>query len=90
MAFTGVLLREKIAIRMDGRGASRDNVIVERLWRSTKYEEVYLRAYAAVSEARRSIGRYPSFLKHPQATFEPGRKVPDHAHFDKLLVKVGA
>ena len=45
MAFTSVLHREKIAISMDGRGAWRDNVFVERLWRSVKYEEVYLRAY---------------------------------------------
>ena len=46
MAFTGVLLREKIAISMDGRGAWRDNVVVERLWRSVKYEEVNLQAMA--------------------------------------------
>ncbi len=57
-AFTRVLLREKIGISMDGRGAWRDNVVVERLWRSVKYEEVYLRAHGAVSEARASIGRY--------------------------------
>ena len=56
--FTSVLLREEIAISMDGKGAWRDNVFVERLWRSVKYEEVYLRAYDAVSEARASIGRY--------------------------------
>jgi putative transposase len=61
MAFTGVLLREKIAISMDGRGAWRDNVVVERLWRSVKYEEVYLPAYSGVSEARSSIGRYLRF-----------------------------
>jgi putative transposase len=60
-AFTSVLLREEIAISMDGRGAWRDNVMVERLWRSVKYEEVYLRAYGGVSEARESIGRYLSF-----------------------------
>jgi putative transposase len=58
MAFTAILLREKVAISMDGRGAWRDNVFVERLWRSVKYEEVYLRAYSSVSEARASIGRY--------------------------------
>ena len=58
MAFTGVLLREKIAISMDGRGAWRDNVVVKRLWRSVKYEELYLHAYGAVSKARSSIGRY--------------------------------
>jgi transposase InsO family protein len=46
---------------MDGKGARRDNVFVERLWRSVKYEEVYLRAYDSVSEARSSIGRYLDF-----------------------------
>ena len=43
--FTGVLTKSKVAISMDGKGAWRDNVFVERLWRSIKYEEVYLRAY---------------------------------------------
>ena len=47
-----MLLREKIDISMDGRGAWRGNVIVERLWRSVKYDEVYLRAYGGVREAR--------------------------------------
>jgi putative transposase len=56
-AFTGVLANNGIAISMDGKGAWRDNVFVERLWRSVKYEEVYLRAYESVSEARASIGR---------------------------------
>jgi len=53
-----VLLKAGIAISMDGRGAWRDNVFVERLWRSIKYEEIYLRAYDSVSEARALIGRY--------------------------------
>jgi putative transposase len=60
-AFTGVLTDNSIAISMDGKGAWRDNVFVERLWRSVKYEEVYLRAYDSVSEARASIGRYLNF-----------------------------
>ncbi|MGX1168835.1 putative transposase [Bradyrhizobium sp. USDA 372] len=68
-AFTGVLARHGIAISMDGRGAWRDNVFVERLWRSVKYEEVYLRAYDTVSDARASIGRYFAFYncasEHP-------------------------
>jgi len=55
-AFTAVLLREKIAISMDGKGCWRDNVFVERLWRSVKYEEVYINAYASVPEARAGIG----------------------------------
>ena len=60
-AFTGVLANNGIAISMDGKGGWRDNVFVERLWRSVKYEEVYLRAYDNVSEARASIGRYLDF-----------------------------
>jgi putative transposase len=68
-AFTGVLASNAIAISMDGKGAWRDNVFIERLWRSVKYEEVYLRAYESVGEARNSIGRYLEFynraLEHP-------------------------
>jgi len=60
-AFTGVLSDNGIAISMDGKGAWRDNVFVERLWKSVKYEEVYLRAYETVGEARNSIGRYLDF-----------------------------
>ena len=67
--FTGLLLQNAIAISMDGRGAWRDNVFVERLWRSVKYEEVYLRAYDSVGDARASIGRYLDFYnrtsEHP-------------------------
>ena len=63
-AFTGALASNGIAISMDGKGAWRDNVFVERLWRSVKYEEVYLRAYDSVGEARSSIGRYLDFYNH--------------------------
>ena len=68
-AFTSALADRGIAISMDGKGAWRDNVFVERLWRSIKYGEVYLRAYDSVSEARNSIGRYLDFYnrasEHP-------------------------
>src|SRR6476646_3097687 len=68
-AFTGVLISNGIKISMDGKGAWRDNVFVERLWKSVKYEEVYLRAYETVGEARNSIGRYLDFYnrasEHP-------------------------
>nr|OAP96247.1 hypothetical protein A4U53_38575 [Rhizobium leguminosarum] len=53
-----MLLDRKIKISMDGKGAWRDNVFVERLWRSVKYEEIYLKAYDSVREARASIGKY--------------------------------
>ena len=56
--YDGALLRNAIKITMDGRGAWRDNIFVERLWRSVKYEEVYLHAYDSAAEARASIGRY--------------------------------
>jgi hypothetical protein len=59
---------------MDGRGAWRDNVFIERLWRSVKYEEVYLRAYDSVPDARASLGRYLSFLQWTAAALEPGRE----------------
>src|ERR687890_409168 len=64
--FTSVLLKNEIAISMDGKGAWRDNVFVERLWRSIKYEEVYLKAYDRVAEARASIDRYLTFLQWPE------------------------
>ena len=61
LAFTERLKAETIGISMDGRGCWRDNVFVERLWRSVKYEEVYLHAYESVSQARAGIGRYLDF-----------------------------
>jgi len=84
LAFTSVLLREDIAISMDGRGAWRDNVVVERLWRSVKYEEVYLRAYACVSEARASIGHYLGFYNTRRPHSTHGARTPDQAYFDNL------
>jgi len=61
LAFTEMLKQNGIAISMDGRGCWRDNVFVERLWRSVKYEEVYLKAYETVSEARQGLNRYFTF-----------------------------
>jgi len=57
-AFTGLLKDHGIRISMDGKGSWRDNVFIERLWRSVKYEEVYLHAYDTVSDSRAGIGRY--------------------------------
>jgi putative transposase len=70
-AFTSVLADNGIAISMDGKEAWRDNVFVERPWRSVKYEEVYLRAYGTVSEARHSLGPVSRLLQRPMSTFEP-------------------
>jgi putative transposase len=80
-AFTGVLISNGVAISMDGKGSWRDNVFVERLWRSVKYEEVYLRAYDSVFEARASLGRYLDFYntKRPHSSLDA--RTPDEAYF---------
>jgi putative transposase len=90
LAFTSVLQRSGIAISMDGRGVWRDNVVVERLWRSVKYEEVYLRAYGAVSEARASIGRYCEFYNTRRPHSSLGARTPDQMYFDNLPLAVAA
>ncbi len=82
-AFTRVLREAGIAISMDGRGAWRDNVFVERLWRSVKYEEIYLRAYDTVSTARASIGRYLVFYNGRRPHSSLDRRTPDQAYFDR-------
>jgi len=79
--FTRVLLDAKIAISMDGKGAWRDNVFVERLWRNVKYEEVYLRAYDSVSEARASISRYLAFYNELRPHSSLDGRTPDEAYF---------
>ena len=81
-AFTGLLADNAIRISMDGKGAWRDNVFVERLWRSVKYEEVYLRAYDSVAEARASIGRYLDFYNRKRPHSSLGARTPDQAYFD--------
>ena len=82
IAFTQVLKDAEIAISMDGRGAWRDNVFVERLWRTIKYEEVYLYAYNTVPEARAAIGKYLIFYntKHPHSSLDG--QTPDQAYFN--------
>jgi putative transposase len=82
--FTDVLVKQGIAISMDGKGAWRDNVFVERLWRSIKYEEVYLRAYDTVSEARASLRRYVSFYNGRRPHSSLDRQTPDHLYFTRL------
>jgi putative transposase len=89
-AFTGVLIKNGIAISMDGKGAWRDNVFVERLWRSVKYEEVYLRAYDTASEARASIGRYLDFYNRRRPHSSLDGTTPDHAYFTSLPLRMAA
>jgi putative transposase len=80
--FTGLLINNAIAISMDGKGSWRDNVFIERLWRSVKYEEVYLRAYDSVSEARACLGRYLAFYNGKRPHSSLGARTPDQAYFN--------
>jgi putative transposase len=76
-----VLKAHDIKISMDGKGAWRDNVFVERLWRSVKYEEVYLRAYDSVSDARASLGRYLDLYNRRRPHSSLDDQTPDQAYF---------
>lgn len=88
-AFTSVLLNRGVQISMDSVGAYMDNIFIERLWKSVKYEEVYLKAYDSVSEARAGIGAYLRFYNNerfhealgyqtPAQVFEKGSKQGHH------------
>lgn len=69
---------------MDGKGAWRDNVFVERLWRTIKYDEVYLKAYESVSYARASLGRFIAFYSEQRPHSSLDRKTPDEFYFSTL------
>ena len=83
-AFTDLLKKQGVAISMDGRGCWRDNVFVERLWKSVKYEEVYLRAYDTVSDAKASLARYFAFYNQRRPHSALARQTPDEAYFTPL------
>ena len=85
-AFTGLLKQHGIRISMDGKGAWRDNVFVERLWKSVKYEEVYLKAYTTVSEARTSIAQYFEFYNRRRPHSSLDRMTPEQFYFNSQPV----
>ena len=74
--FTGLLKHEGIQISMDGRGRALDNVCVERLWRTVKYEEVYLKDYTSVWDARQGLGEYFTFYNHERLHQALGYQTP--------------
>jgi putative transposase len=90
LEFVEALKRRSINISMDGKGAWRDNVFIERFWRTLKYEEVYLRAYDIVSDARVSIARYIELYntRRPHSSLED--RTPDEAYFALQLMKAAA
>ena len=90
MEFISTLEAHGIAISMDGKGCWRDNVFVERFWKTLKYEEVYLKAYETVSEARESIGRYVVFYNQRRPHRALKGCTPDAAYFAARELKVAA
>jgi putative transposase len=88
--FTGLLISNGIEISMDGKGAWRDNVFIERFWRTIKYEEVYLHGYDGVAEARQSIGRYLEFYNGRRPHSALDQRTPDQAYFDWRPLRTAA
>ncbi len=80
-AFTDRLEKEGIRVSMDGRGRALDNVFIERLWRSLKYEDIYLRDYATVPQLEAGLDRYFVFYNHERPHQSLGYDVPVNIHF---------
>ena len=88
--FINTLNEHRIAISMDGTGCWRDNVFVERLWKTIKYEEVYLHAYDTVSDAKLHLTRYIGFYNERRPHRSLGGRTPDHVYFTSSLLAAAA
>lgn len=86
-AFTDTLRRNNIAISMDGKGRWMDNVFIERLWKSVKYEDIYLKAYASMAEVKQGLATYFKFYNEKRWHNHFDRKTPDMVYFDTLSQK---
>ena len=90
LEFTGLLKAHGIQISMDGTGCWRDNVFVERLWKSIKYEEVYLHAYETVGAAQQGLERYLAFYNQARPHRALDGRAPDGVYFDNLPTRLTA
>jgi len=86
-AFTSVLKKHNIAISMDGKGRALDNVYVERLWRSVKYEEIYLKDYQSMGELKESLNRYFLFYNSERFHQSLDYETPDDKYFNSFVEK---
>lgn len=84
-AFTGLLLANEIKISMDAKGRAFDNIFIERLWRSVKYEEVYLKDYASIKEAKAGLASYFNFYNFERHHQHLNYKKPAEVHFNKII-----
>ena len=85
--FTGLLTHHGIQISMDGKGCWRDNVFVERLWKSIKYEEVYVHAYDTVEAARQGVARYLTFYNETRPHQALDGQTPDQVYYAHLTTR---
>ena len=85
--FTGLLKGETIQISMDGKGRALDNIIVERLWRSVKYEEVYIKDYARGVDAHEGLTRYLRFFNEERPHQSLGYRTPSEVYFERAKKK---
>jgi putative transposase len=90
LEFTGMLKAHGMQISMDGTGCWRDNVFVERLWKSIKYEEVYLHAYETVSAAPQGLERYLTFYNQTRPHRALDGKTPEQVYGDNLTTRLTA
>jgi putative transposase len=84
--FVSTVLESGAKLSMDGKGAWKDNVFIERFWRTVKYEEVYLRAYVSVSDARHHLERYMAFYNSRRPHSSLNDRTPDAVYFDQRLM----
>jgi putative transposase len=82
--FTRILLDGEIKVSMDGKGRCIDNIFVERLWRSLKYEEIYLNAYDDLAQARKAIDKYMDFFNHRRQHQSLGYQTPDAVYTEYM------
>jgi putative transposase len=89
-AFTDMLGAQAVKISMDGKGRWIDNVFIERLWRSVKYEEVYLKAYGSMADARQGLGTYFEFYNDRRRHQGLGRRTPNEVYWATLAHEIAA
>lgn len=82
--FISAMESRGVRISMDGKGRWKDNIFIERLWKSVKYEEVYLKAYDSLGEARNQLEAYFDYYNHQRRYQGPDRRTPDEVYFGTL------
>jgi len=90
LSFTGLLEKNDIRVNMDGRGRVYDNIFIERLWRSAKYEEVFLREYEDIHEAREGLSRYFELYNNERLHQSLDYRIPSFVYFEREEVKATA